>query len=125
MTRRYGIGKACVVDHTPLNTPVITTVLSSTRTDGSHVALTYQGGTKGARFVSYLKEHLLPTLKPEDVIRSHHVRAVEEVFSQARIKYCYLPPYSPDFNPMEKMWSKMKSILECVGKLFSSGSCRN
>ena len=41
----------------------------------------------------------------------YHVRAVEEVFSQAGIKYCYLPPYSPDFNPVEKMWSKMKSIL--------------
>ena len=87
MTRRYGrsIGKTRVVDHTPLNTPVITSVLSSMRADGSHVALTYQGGTTGARFVSYLKEHLLPTLKPEDVIRSHHIRAVEEVFSQAGI----------------------------------------
>jgi len=118
MTRRYGrsIGKTRVADHVPLNTPTTTTVLSSIRTDGSHIAVTYQGGTTGERFVSYLKEHLLTALKPGDVVvmdnlRSHHVREVEEAFAGTGVKYCYLPPYSPDLNPIEKMWSKMKSIL--------------
>lgn len=118
MTRLYGrsIGQKRVVDHTPINTPVTTTILSSIRTDGSHVAVTYQGGTTGERFVTYLKDYLLPSLTPDDVVimdnlRSHHVKAVEEVFSQAGVKYCYLPPYSPDLNPIEKMWSKLKSIL--------------
>ena len=110
------IGKARVADHVPLNTPTTTTVLSSIRTDGSHIAVTYQGGTTGERFVSCLKEHLLIALKPGDVVvmdnlRSHHVREVEEAFAGTGVKYCYLPPYSPDLNPIEKMWSKMKSIL--------------
>ena len=118
MTRRYGrsIGKTRVADHVPLNTPTTTTVLSSIRTDGNHIAVTYQGGTTGERFISYLKEHLLTALKPGDVVvmdnlRSHHVREVEEAFAGTGVKYCYLPPYSPDLNPIEKMWSKMKSIL--------------
>ena len=58
MTRIYGrsIGKTRVVDHAPLNTPKTTTVLSSIRTDGSHVTETYLGGTNGERFTAYLRE---------------------------------------------------------------------
>ena len=118
MTRLYGrsIGKTRVADNAPLNTPKTTTVLSSIRTDGSHVTVTYQGGTTGQRFTEYLKEHLIRSLQSDDIVvmdnlRSHHVQAVKEIFSQAGVKYCYLPPYSPDFNPIEKMWSKVKSIL--------------
>lgn len=118
MTRIYGrsIGKARVVDHAPLNTPKTTTVLSSIRTDGSHVTETYLGGTTGERFTAYLKDKLIPTLKPGDVVvmdnlRSHHVADVKTIFDQAGIRFLYLPPYSPDLNPIEKMWSKLKAIL--------------
>ena len=57
MTRIYGrsIGKTRVVDHAPLNTPQTTTILSSIRTDGSHVTVTYSGGTTGDRFTAYLR----------------------------------------------------------------------
>ena len=76
---------------------LLTTVLSSIRTDGSHIAVTYQGGTTGERFVSCLKEHLLTALKPGDVVvmdnlRSHHVREVEEAFAGTGVKYCYSAP---------------------------------
>lgn len=96
--------------------PRTTTVLSSIRFSGEKAFTTYQGGTTGERFVKYLKETLLPTLRPGDIVvmdnlRSHHVKAVREVLETAGIELLYLPPYSPDFNPIEKMWSKMKSIL--------------
>ena len=118
MTRLYGrgIGKARVEDHTPLNTPKTMTVLSLMRLDGSRATVTYTGGTTGVKFVDYLKTTLIPTLKPGDIVvmdnlRSHHVDAVRELFEGTEFHLAYLPPYSPDFNPIEKMWSKMKSIL--------------
>ena len=44
-------------------------------------------------------------------MRSHHAKTVTEYLDKAGIHYAYLPPYSPDLNPIEKMWSKMKAIL--------------
>lgn len=118
LTRLYGraLSSQRVTDHAPLNTPRTTTVLSSVRSNGEKAFTTYQGGTTGERFVKYLKEILLPTLRPGDIVvmdnmRSHHVKAVREVLEAAGMKLLYLPPYSPDFNPIEKMWSKFKSIL--------------
>ena len=118
MIRIYGrsIGKVRVVDHAPLNTPKTTTVLSSIRIDGSHVTETYLGGTTGERFTAYFREKLIPALKSGDVVvmdnlHSHHVRDVKTLFDEAGIRFLYLPPYSPDLNPIEKMWSKLKAIL--------------
>lgn len=118
MNRIYGrsIGENRVIDHSPLNTPLTTTILSSVRADGSTVTVTYSGGTTGERFTAYLKEKLIPTLKKDDIVvmdnlRSHHVKSVQEAFLGTDFKLMYLPPYSPDFNPIEKMWSKVKSIL--------------
>ena len=118
LTRRYGrsIGKERVEDCSPLNTPQTTTILSSIRSDGSKETVTYFGGTTGTRFTEYLRTTLLPKLQPEDIVvmdnlRSHHVKAVQELFAGNKHQLVYLPPYSPDLNPIEKMWSKMKSIL--------------
>ena len=118
MTRRYGRAHSSerCVDHTPLNTPQTTTVLSSIRFNGEKAFTTYQGGTTGERFVAYLKDTLLPTLHPGDIVvmdnmRSHHVKAVGELLEANGMIPLYLPPYSPDLNPIEKMWSKVKAIL--------------
>ena len=118
LTRLYGRAPSSqrAVDHAPLNTPKTTTVLSSIRLDGEKAFTTYQGGTTGERFVQYLKETLLPTLRPGDIVvmdnmRSHHVKAVRETLEAKNMKVLHLPPYSPDLNPIEKMWSKMKAIL--------------
>ena len=120
LTRLYGRAPSSqrAVDHAPLNTPQTTTVLSSIRLDGEKAFTTYQGGTTGERFVQYLKETLLPTLRQGDIVvmdnmRSHHVKAVREILEAKGMKVLYLPPYSPDLNPIEKMWSKMKAILRC------------
>ena len=118
MTRRYGraVGKARAVDKTPENTPTNTTILSSVRLNGDTAYTTYSGGTTGDVFVDYLENILIPTLHKGDIVimdnlRSHHVKKVAEVLEKADVKLLYLPPYSPDLNPIEKMWSKIKSIL--------------
>lgn len=118
MTRIYGraMGGNRCVDHTPINTPTNTTVLSSIRLNGNTEYTTYSGGTTGDKFVEYLKNTLLPTLKSGDVLimdnmRSHKVKEVKEVVEKFGVVLLYLPPYSPDLNPIEKMWSKIKSYL--------------
>jgi transposase len=65
--------------------------------------VTYSGGTTGERFTAYLRDHLISTLKPGDIVvmdnlRSHHVQSVREVFEAANIQYLYLTPHSPDLN---------------------------
>ena len=118
MTRRYGRGKGGrrVVDHTPLNTPQSTTILSSVRLDGEMAFTTFQGGTTGDKFLTYLKDILIPALRPGDIVvmdnlRTHHIQAVGELLHGAGAEVLYLPPYSPELNPMEKLWSKVKAIL--------------
>ncbi len=59
---------------------------------------------------------MIPSLEKDDVVivdnmRSHHAKIVTELLDKAVISYLYLPPYSPDLNLIEKMWSKMKSFL--------------
>ena len=75
-----------------------------------------RGGTTGDRFVSYIKDTLIPTLNPGDIVvmdnmRSHHVAAVEDALTKAGFKGLYLPAYSPVLNPIEMLWSKVKAIL--------------
>lgn len=122
MTRRYGraIGKARVRGSAPLNVPTSQTVLASVRLNGQITYTMYPGGTTGERFLDYLKNVLIPTLHKGDIVvmdnmRSHHVKGVEEVLRAAGMIPLYLPPYSPDLNPIEMLWSKMKAILRKLG----------
>ena len=118
MTRLYGraLSNERAVDNTPLNTPTTTTILSSIRMNGEMAYTTYTGGTTAERFRDYLENVLLPTLDEHAVIimdnmKSHHARIVKALLDERKIAYLYLPPYSPDLNPIEKLWSKLKSIL--------------
>ena len=118
LTRRYGraFGKERVTDCVPLNKPKNTTILSSVRLDGSVAFTTYSGGTTGDKFLQYLKETLIPTLHPWDIVvmdnlRTHHIEGVRRLLSESQIMLMYLPAYSPDLNPIEMMWSKVKAIL--------------
>lgn len=118
MTRRYGRskGKQRIVDSTPLNTPKTTTLLSSIRLDGSTVRTTFQGALNKERFLEYLRDVLVPCLRAGDVVvmdnlSSHKVAGVADLVHSAGAEPLYLPPYSPDFNPIEKMWSKLKAYF--------------
>ena len=46
-----------------------------------------------------------------DNMKSHHAKAVKTLLDKAKVPYLYLPPYSPDLNPIEKLWSKVKALL--------------
>lgn len=118
MTRRYArsLSSKRAVDHAPLGTPANTTILSSIRINGESAYTTYVGGTTAERFRSYLENVLLPTLDENAVIvmdnmKSHHAKIVTKFLDERNITYLYLPPYSPDLNPIEKLWSKLKSVL--------------
>ena len=100
----------------PLNTPKNTTILSSVRLDGETLYTHFQGPFTGDRFLSYVKEQLVPHLREGDIVimdnlRSHKVSGVREAIEKAKAFVLYLPPYSPDFNPIEMLWSKLKAFL--------------
>ena len=72
------------------------------------VYTTYQGGTTAQRFREYMGKQLIPSLEKDDVVimdnmRSHHAKIVTELLDKAGISYLYLPPYSPDLNPIENV----------------------
>jgi len=121
LTRRYGRakGKERVKDSAPLNTPKTTTILSSVRIDGTTVAKFFTGTMNGDLFLDYIQHDLVPSLHAGDLVimdnlRCHKVKGVKEAIQQAGAQALYLPPYSPDFNPIEMMWSKLKAILRKV-----------
>lgn len=118
MTRRYGraVGKARVIDHVPCNTPKNTTIVSSMRLEGTCAYDVIDGSMNGERFLEYVQNVLVPTLRPGDIVvmdnlRAHKVSGVEEAIASAGAHTVYLPPYSPDLNPIEKMWSKVKTFM--------------
>jgi transposase len=93
-----------------------TTLLSAIRLEGVVAALVYEGATDEAAFVTFLREVLVPRLRPGDIVvldnlAAHKVRAVARVLRGAGMGVWYLPPYSPDFNPIEKVWAKVKARL--------------
>ena len=118
LTRIYGraAGRRRCIGKKPLNTPKNTTILSSIRLNGETMYTSYQGGTTKDKFIGYLKNVLVPILIKDDIIimdnmRTYHSKEVKKVIKDLKINVVYLPPYSPDLNPIEKMWSKIKSIL--------------
>ena len=121
MTRLYARapGRQRAQDAAPLNTGQSTTILSSVRMDGETVFTAFAGAVNGEKFKAYLKELLIQTLKPGDIVimdnlRAHKVSGVAEIVESVGAIVLYLPPYSPDFNPIEQMWSKIKAYLRKV-----------
>ena len=120
MTRWYGwspVGQRCL-DHTPHGHWQTTTMLGAIRLDGvmRDATMVVDGPMNGAVFLGYVQQCLVPSLRPGDVVvmdnlASHKVTGVEEAIKSAGARLCYLPPYSPDLNPIEKLWSKVKAWL--------------
>jgi transposase len=75
-----------------------------------------EGATDTDVFVAYVEHVLRPVLKPGmvvvmDNLGPHKSPSVKEMINEAGAEIWYLPPYSPDLNPIEKMWSKIKELL--------------
>jgi transposase len=93
-----------------------TTILSSVRLDGTTIPMVFEGALNGETFRVYINQMLIPSLKPGDIVvmdnlSSHKVNGVSEAIEAAGASVLYLPPYSPDLNPIEWMWSKIKAVL--------------
>jgi len=118
MTRLYGRGLKSnrVNDYTPDVRFERTSIISSIRLDGTQTPFMFKGTLNGEVFTVYVKEVLAPTLKVGDIVildnlPSHKVKGALEPIYQKGATVLFLPPYSPDFNPIELSWSKMKGIL--------------
>lgn len=93
-----------------------TTMIGSVRQDGSTTCMTIEGAINGEVFRVYVRDVLLPTLQPGDVLvmdnlSTHKDRESLEMLKQAGVTVRFLPAYSPDYNPIEMMWSKVKALL--------------
>lgn len=123
MTRLYGrspIGTRCV-DRTPHGHWKTTTLLSAIRASGviHDATVIIDGPIDGDTFTAYTQRCLAPSLLPGDVVvmdnlSSHKSAAVVETIEAADARVWFLPPYSPDLNPIEKLWSKVKTWLRRV-----------
>lgn len=147
MTRNYGRsekGKRLVC-HVPNGRWETTTFVAGLRCDGLTAPLVTDGPMSGAVFLQYVLQELCPTLNPGDIVimdnlSSHKVAGVREAIEATGAELRYLPPYSPDLNPIEKLFAKFKALLRkaaertteslwnTIGKLldsFSGSECIN
>ena len=118
MTRRHGraeVGER-VVDHAPHGHWGTTTLVAALRLDGTTAPLAVEGATDTEVFVIYIQKVLAPSLRPGDLVvmdnlSPHKAPAVAAAIRAAGAEVVFLPPYSPDLNPIEQLWSKVKAYL--------------
>jgi transposase len=121
MTRLYGRaeGGQRVVDGAPHGQWGTTTLLSSIRLDGSAAPMVIEGSTDADVFREYVRQVLVPSLRPGDIVvldnlSPHKNAEVEAAIRAVGADVWFLPPYSPDFNPVEQLWSKVKAFLRAL-----------
>jgi transposase len=91
-------------------------MISSIRLDGSTACMTLEGTTDTESFRAYVAQVLAPTLRPGDIVvmdnlSPHKSDPTLALIARAGAEVLFLPAYSPDLNPIEKMWSKIKGLL--------------
>jgi len=91
-------------------------MISSIRLDGSTACMTIDGPTDTEVFHAYVREVLCPALRPGDIVimdnlSPHKKSQTLELIAAAKASALFLPAYSPDLNPIEMMWSKVKALL--------------
>lgn len=125
MTRLYGRAAPGerVVETTPQNYGSNITMLAAISLFGIDAPMTVEGAVDGTVFKTYVCQLLCPTLRAGDVVVMDNLGApkvagVREAIEASGAKLIYLPPYSPDLNPIEKCWSRNQD-------LFTSGKGKN
>lgn len=118
MTRLYGRAPKGerVVCHAPRGHWHTNTFIAALRHDGIEAPWLLDGPMNGEAFLEYVHSVLGPTLRPGDIViadnlGSHKVSGVREAIEERGATIIYLPPYSPDLNPIENFFSKFKSLL--------------
>ena len=147
MVRRYGWGPRSkrLVDAAPHGHWKTTTFVAGLRSTGFAAPLVLDGPMTGEAFRAYVEQFLVPALKPGDVVvmdnlAAHKVAGMREAIRAARAHVMLLPAYSPDLNPIEQAFAKLKAGLrkagartrealwDTIGQLldtFSPEECRN
>lgn len=118
MARRYGRAPRGerLVASVPHGHWKTTTFLAALRHDSLTAPCVVDGPINGAAFLAYVEQFLAPALKPGDIVvmdnlSSHKVVGVREAIEAHGASILYLPPYSPDLNPIEHAFAKFKAIL--------------
>jgi len=121
MTRLYGraVAGQRVHEATPQSHWKVVTLIGALRVSGVVAPMTVEAATDGEIFLAYVEHFLCPELRPGDVVvmdnlSAHKVDGVRQLIEAMGAKLLYLPPYSPDLNPIEKAWSKIKQILRAL-----------
>jgi len=116
--RRYARaeGRQSAHQATPLHGGPNVTLVAALAPNGLQAAMTVSGAVNGDVFAAYLQQVLGPTLVPGDVVvldnlPAHKVAGLAELIEARGARLLYLPPYSPDFNPIELAFSKLKTWL--------------
>lgn len=124
MARRFGRSPRGdrVVGAVPHGHWRTSTFVAGLRQDGLIAPLVLDGAINGETFLAYVQQFLAPALRPGDVVimdnlASHKIAGVREAIEQAGARLLYLPPYSPDLNPIEQVFAKLKALLR-------SAACR-
>ena len=147
MISRYGWGPRSerLLDKAPQGHWRTTTFVAGLRSTGIVAPLVLDGPMTGAVFRAYVEKVLTPTLQPGDIVvqdnlAGHKVAGVREAILAAKAGLLYLPPYSPDLNPIEQLFAKLKTLLRkaaarsrealwaTIGNLldtFDPDECRN
>jgi len=108
-----------IAEATPQGHWQVLTTLAALALRGIVEAMTVESATDGDVFLAYLEHVLCPKLQSGDVVvmdnlSAHKVAGVRELIAAYGAVLLYLPPYSPDFNPIEQCWSKIKQILRAL-----------
>ncbi len=118
MARLYGRGPRGerVVAAVPAGHWKVATFVAGLRADGLVAPMAIEGAMNGAAFLAYVEQALAPTLSRGDVVvldnlSSHKVAGVREAVEARGASLLYLPPYSPDLNPIEQAFAKLKALL--------------
>ena len=97
------------------------TFLAALRADAVTAPCVFDGPINGTSFLAYVEQVLVPTLRPGDIVildnlGSHKGKAVRQAIRIAGARLLFLPPYSPDLNPIEQVFAKLKHLLRKAAK---------
>jgi transposase len=103
-----------------------TTFVAALRCDGLTAPTVVDGAMNGVTFLAYVRQQLAPTLRAGDLVvmdnlSAHKVAGIREAIEAAGARIVYLPPYSPDLNPIELAFSKLKWLLRSAGERSIKG----
>lgn len=118
MTRLYGWGPSGsrVIDAAPHSHWKTTTYVVALRLEGLFAPMVIDGALDGALFLKYVRQELAPAMRSGDILvmdnlQTHRIKGVAEALAERGASVLYLPPYSPDLNPIEMAFSKVKNEL--------------